>query len=157
MAKGAIRIRVRADNTQTKLQRKLETLLNDGETKKGINRQILRFINEYVPYRANGESDHTHLRDSVRINEKSISWNTPYARYQYFGEVYGPNFLVMIDDEPKWRSPKGKPKYPTGRSIQYHTPGTSGEWDKVAWQNDRRRINYAITMYLKRRARDLDL
>ena len=157
MAKGAIRIRVRADNTQTKLQQKLETLLNDTETKKGINRQILRFINEYVPYRANGESDHTHLRDSVRINEKSISWNTPYARYQYFGEVYGPNFLVVIDDEPKWRSPKGKPKYPTGRSIQYHTPGTSGEWDKVAWQNDRRRINYAITMYLKRRAKDLDL
>ena len=46
--------------------------------------------------------------------------DTPYAHYQYYGEVYGPNFLVEVGGETVWRSPKNGKKSPTGRKLQYN-------------------------------------
>jgi hypothetical protein len=48
----------------------------------------------------------------------------PYAHYQYYEEVYGPNIPVFEDNtgEPTgFFSPPGQKKSPTGRTLQYST------------------------------------
>ena len=61
---------------------------------------------------------------STEIGSGLVIWNTPYARYQYYGEVYGPN-IPDIDPETGvimgWWSPPGRPKHPTGRKLTYDT------------------------------------
>lgn len=43
-----------------------------------LSQEFARIAEPYVPYR-NGD-----LSKSVIINEKSVSWNTPYARRQFY-------------------------------------------------------------------------
>ena len=47
----------------------------------------------------------------------------PYAHYQYYGEVYGPNIWngdQHVKNAPSpWFSPAGQKKHPTGRALQY--------------------------------------
>lgn len=60
-----------------------------------------------------------------------LEYNTPYAHYQYVGEVYGPN-IPRTDDDGNvigWYSPPGKKKHPTGRKMtNYSQSGTGPEW-----------------------------
>lgn len=60
-----------------------------------------------------------------------LEYNTPYAHYQYVGEVYGPN-IPRKDDNGNiigWYSPPGKKKHPTGRKMaKYSQSGTGPEW-----------------------------
>lgn len=93
-----------------------------------------RLYEPYVPYhegilantvtiiggRGNGEIHHT----------------APYARYQYHGKAYGPSYPIMQNGViVGYRSPKGLPKHPTGKSLQYKRdqhPLASAFWDKAA-------------------------
>lgn len=60
-----------------------------------------------------------------------LEYNTPYAHYQYVGEVYGPN-IPRKDDNGNIigrYSPSGKKKHPTGRKMaKYSQSGTGPEW-----------------------------
>lgn len=158
MANG-IYIYVQNDNTRTALQRKLATLLNDEETRLGINEILLECINKYVPEGETGE-----LRSTAYATAENIVWSKEYAHYQFIGTVYGPNFRV-VDPETgmlTWKSPKGKgSKYPTFRPLGwyngYSTPGTGPDWANEMWRNERRQTNLRITNYMKRRVKELDL
>lgn len=68
-----------------------------------------------------------------------LEYKTPYAHYQYVGEIYGPN-IPRKDDNGNivgWYSPKGKAKHPTGRKMaNYSQSGTGPEWfEKAKEQN----------------------
>jgi hypothetical protein len=43
-----------------------------------LSQEFARICRPYVPYRSGA------LRDSARVNRKSVSWNTPYARRQFY-------------------------------------------------------------------------
>lgn len=64
-----------------------------------------------------------------------LEYNTPYAHYQYVGEIYGPNIPIR-DSEGNitgWFSPPRKAKHPTGRKIaNYSQSGTGPEWFEEA-------------------------
>lgn len=64
-----------------------------------------------------------------------LEYNTPYAHYQYVGEIYGPNIPIR-DSEGNitgWFSPPGKAKHPTGRKMaNYSQSGTGPEWFEKA-------------------------
>ena len=88
--------------------------------------QVLADSNQYVPFQQG------YLRSSGHIEDDCVVWNGPYAHYQYIGEVYGPN-IPRKDAEGNiigWFSPPQK--YPTGRDLQYHTPGTGAFWFEEA-------------------------
>ena len=54
----------------------------------------------------------------------TVIYNTPYARYLYYGKVYGPNIPVYEDDSgvpTRYFSPPGQKKHPTGKDLQYKT------------------------------------
>lgn len=105
---------------------------NLAEAQKLLNMQIAADCDPLIPFRQGA------LRNSINypqgIYGGEIEWNTPYANYQYVGEVYGPN-IPRFDSEGHligWYSPKGKKKHPTGRKLEQHTDGTTAEWFEVA-------------------------
>ena len=91
-----------------------------------LNMQVVEDSNEYVP-----ASQQKALRGSViypdGIYGGCIEYNTPYAHYQYMGELY------LTEDGSSWAH-KDEKKYPTGLPLQYHEPGTTDHWFEKAKQ-----------------------
>lgn len=97
-----------------------------------LNEQVVEDSKPYIPF-SQGE-----LRNSEKYPEGiyggSIEYDTPYAHYQYIGEIYGPN-IPQKDAEGNiigWWSPPKKEKKPTGRFMSYHEPGTGARWFETA-------------------------
>ena len=95
-----------------------------------LNTLVVADCTPYIPF-SQGQ-----LRSQVDfphgISGDEVRWYAPYAHYQYMGEVYGPN-IPRKDAEGNiigWFSPPQK--YPTGRDLQYHTPGTGAFWFEEA-------------------------
>ena len=157
-------VRVTVSVNKTALQKKLLTIVDNDTTRRGVNQIIADMIEPYVPMKSGA------LRQSVHVGPKTISGGygtSAYARYQYFGEVYGPNIPIMRQGViVGWYSQPGVKKHPTGRELGipgywrgwtfgYTTPGTKHHWDKLMLQNDKRVMQIRITNYLKRRAKEL--
>ncbi len=103
-----------------------------GPVQKAIDAEVIRQCEPYVPYDtgilAGSASESTDI-GSGQVVYGSAS--APYAHYQYYGEVYGPNFLTEVGGEMVWRSKKDVKKTPTGRKLQYsheHDPRTGSFW-----------------------------
>lgn len=154
-------VRIKPKVNRTKLQRKLLDLVGNEKTKRGINQIIADMVKPYVPYKSGS------LRESVQVGPKTIAWRKVYARYQYYGEVYGPNFPIMSGGKiVGWYSRPGEKKHPTGRELGlpgewkgwtfgYTTPGTKHHWLDEMMMYDKRAMQLRITNYLKRRAKEL--
>lgn len=95
---------------------------NTKEAQKLLNMQIVADCDPFIPFQQGA------LRNSVNYPEGIyggvIEYNTPYAHYQYEGEIYGPN-IPIYDTQGNitgyWSPPNKKP---TGRKLQYHPEGT---------------------------------
>lgn len=105
---------------------------NIREAQKLLNLAVAGDCDPLIPFQQGA------LRNSVNypqgIYGGEIEYNTPYAHYQYQSVVYSPNIPIK-DSEGNitgWFSPPGQKKQPTGRTLQYHTPGTTGKWFEVA-------------------------
>ncbi len=99
---------------------------NIKEAQRLLNMQIVADCDPLVPFQQGA------LRNSVDYPEGvyggEVAWNTPYAHYQYIGEVYGQNIPVYDGDgnlTGYFFTPK---KSPTGRPLKYHTSGTTDHW-----------------------------
>ncbi len=81
-----------------------------------LDQQVLGDMLEYMPFQQGA------LRGATQIVEPGlIQTNTPYAHYQYTGELY-------LTEDGRSFANKGEQKYPTGMPLNYHTPGTSDHW-----------------------------
>ena len=91
-----------------------------------LDQQVLNDMIPYMPYQEGAMVGATHI-----IEPGLISTNTPYAHYQYEGEIYGPNIPIR-DDEGNitgWWSPPNKTK--TGRLLTYNktfNPKATDHW-----------------------------
>lgn len=173
-------VQIKVEQFSTKKQQQLLKMLNDKAVRKQCNEILKNYINYFVPMK-NGA-----LRRSAVATPNMIYWGrkVPYARYQYEGEVYGPNLPGAINGSPAWKSKA--PKHPTGRKLGeffgelqlrpvwqegkeveglltyefgYSEPGTGHHWDKL-FNKDRRfkaQANRDITHYLKTECRDRGL
>ena len=100
---------------------RIEKNLDNAQDK--LDLQVLADSNLYTPFLQGG------LRGSGHIVEPGlIEWNTPYAHYQYMGELY------LTSDGRSWAH-KDEQKYPTGIDLQYHTPNTGAFWFEEAKDN----------------------
>lgn len=83
-----------------------------------IDSECIRLMKPYTPFR-NG-----FLEKSVTLGTKigsgELVYLSPYARYLYYGEVYGPNIPMYENGEiiGFFGPPK---KFPTGREMNYDT------------------------------------
>lgn len=158
-------VRLKPKVKRTKLQKKLLELVGNEKTMRGVNQIIANTVEPYIPYKTGA------LRRSVQVGPKTIAWRKVYARYQYYGEVYGPNFPIMSQGQiVGWYSNPGEKKHPTGRELGlpgywkgwtfgYTTPGTGHHWIEKMLSNtsDKRVMQIKITNYLKCRAKEMGL
>lgn len=120
---------VRINNTVGNVSIKIDTSRiekNIREAQKLLNLAIVGDCEQFVPFQQGA------LRSSVTFPDGVyggvIEYNTPYAHLLYVGRVYGPNIPIKdsAGNITGWYSPPKK--HPTGKEIQYHTPGTGKEW-----------------------------
>lgn len=87
-----------------------------------LDERVLSDCGPYVPFLGG------QLRSSGHIVEPgTIEWNTPYAHYQYTGELY-------LTEDGRSYAEKYEKKNPTGRPLNYHEPGTGDHWFERAKQ-----------------------
>lgn len=109
-------------NGSLKLTKSERQILSDLGVQKGgrvqtaLDAEIVKDCARYAPFDS-GTLAHT----VTGIGSGLISYDVPYAHYQYYGEVYGPN-IPLYDGEilTGFFSPKGQTKHPTGRPLQYN-------------------------------------
>lgn len=110
-----------------------------------------RFMDPYVP------ADNLVLAQNVSITADAdvghVTYNSPYAHYQWEGEVYGPNYPIMDGGEIMgFYSPPHKT--PTGRRLEYNTfrhPLATDHWDKAMMVARKDDLARTYEEYLKRR------
>jgi Minor capsid. len=101
-----------------------------GLVQKALTNAIMKFSVPYCPMETGTLSKSPYAAS----NHTQVIYPGPYARYQYYGEVYGPNIPVFDDNsgEPaRFFSPPGQKKHPTGRKLQYnteHNPLAGSHW-----------------------------
>lgn len=109
-----------------------------------------RLMDPYVP------AQNLVLAQNVRVtsDEKTgyVKYNSPYAHYQWEGEVYGPNYPITENGEVVgYRSPPHKS--PTGRQMQYSKfrhPLATSHWDRAMWAARKGDIIRSYESYLRR-------
>lgn len=116
-------INIRLTFSEKELGAKIESLKNK-RSMTAIHQTFANIINPYVPM------DEGMLVGSLRVTQDYIQYKTPYAHYQYEGEIYGPNLPGWEDEgAPGWRSPDKK--HPTGRTMGKHsTASLTPIWKK---------------------------
>lgn len=95
-------------------------LQQGGLVQQVIDKSVIDFSLPYVPWETGTLAKSAYA--ATRIGSGRVVYPGPYAHYQYYGEVYGPNIPIYEDDsgEPTaWFSPPGQMKHPTGRALQY--------------------------------------
>jgi len=86
-----------------------------------IDQRVIDDCQPYVPASPNRTLEFS-AQLSTEIGSGTVVWNTPYARYQYYGVVYGPNIPILDKDTGVllgFFSPPGKKKHPTDKKLTY--------------------------------------
>lgn len=106
-----------------------------GRVQKAVDEAVIRYCDPKVPFRT-GTLKHSAITASA-IGDGMIVYATPYARYLYYGEVYGPNIPIFEGGElAGFFSPPHK--YPTGRPLTYNgAPDRGAYWFERPWPNTR--------------------
>lgn len=174
MPMGSMYIKVTQPVLRTNLQRKLMELIEDKDVTTDAHWILGEVCNEFVP-RKTGE-----LRKSMVATKQFVRWETPYAKYQYEGEVWGPNYVGYTDSSLNWEWRGAKQKHPMGRELGanpgtrllrpkfgrnfstnpievvfgYSEPNTKHHWFDEAMENGGlRKYSLRVTEMLKRKAK----
>lgn len=117
-----------------------------GKVHKFFTNACYKHMDKYVPY------DEGNLRKNVSIEVDKIIYESPYARYQYYGKL-----MVMDNGKGAYYSPeygfwsdKGKKKHLTNINLHYHTAGTGSYWDKRMVSVEADTIAKEVEDYMKR-------
>ena len=98
---------------------------NIRNAQKALNMQVVADCDEYIPMQQGALRGSVNYPDGIYGGE--IAWNTPYAHYQYMGELY-------LTEDGRSFAFRGERKYPTGLPLQQHHPGTADHWFERAKQ-----------------------
>lgn len=117
----SFKTRVHMPKDAASMLRKFD-LEKGGIVQQVIDKTVIDFNLPYVPWETGtlAKSPYT----ASQIGTGKVIYPGPYARYQYYGEIYGPNIPVFEDDSSiptTFFSPKDQKKHPTGRSLTYAT------------------------------------
>lgn len=89
-----------------------------GNVQKAVDTAVIRECFPYVPFDEGILAGSAYA--ATEIGSGEVIYDTPYARYQYYGEVYGPNFPITENGTVVgFYSPPEK--FPTGQKLEYST------------------------------------
>ena len=87
-----------------------------GHVQKTIDAAVIRECFPYLPYDEGVLAGSANT--ATKIGSGEVIYDTPYARYQHGGEVYGPNIPIVENGVIiGYFSPPEK--HPTGEKLQY--------------------------------------
>ena len=113
-------------------------LQENGKVAFFIAQDIYRLSEPYTP------RDSGNLYRNVTIKGGEITYNAPYAHYQYYG-------MAMVDKNGSAFASLGQKKHYNGKSLQYHNGGMRGkQWDKRLINDRLRDIINDTMLYLNR-------
>lgn len=99
----------------------------NGRIQAFFTNECYKAMDEFVPM------DNGDLRTNVDVQTDRIVYESPYARYQY----YGKKMVMPENGKSAFYSPdygfwsiKGGKKILTNEDLVHHTPGTGPFWDK---------------------------
>lgn len=89
-----------------------------GHVQKSVDATVIRECFPYLPFDEGVLAGSANT--ATEIGSGEVIYDTPYARYLYYGEVYGPNIPKVENGEivGYWSPPE---KHPTGAQLQYNT------------------------------------
>lgn len=93
-----------------------------GRVQQFIDKAVIDYSLPYCPFDTGVLANSPYT--ATKLGSGRVVYQTPYAHYLYYGQVYGPNIPVFEDDSgvpTRWFSPPGRPKHPTGKELQYKT------------------------------------
>lgn len=102
---------------------------NGGRIHKYFTERCYSYMGRFTPGGPSGQ-----LNRNVQLSTDEIAYNSPYAHFQYSGIVY-----IDPATGSTWAK-KGHTKIPTGRLLEYHTPGTGAFWDTKMWSSHKEQI-----------------
>lgn len=103
------------------------------EAQRFLAEDVERLCQPYVPMSAGSAA---HMVDAARVTEDGIIYPSPYAHYQYVGEVMAGR----------------APKHYTGQAINYHgAPMRGKQWDKRMMADKGKEVEKDFEIYLRRR------
>lgn len=87
-----------------------------GHVQKTIDAAVIRECFPYLPYDEGVLAGSANT--ATKVGSGEVIYDTPYARYQHYGEVYGPNIPIVENGVVTgfWSPPE---KHPTGEKLQY--------------------------------------
>ena len=97
-------------------------LQSGGLVQQTVDKAVIDWSLQYCPWDTGNMAKSAYT--ATQIGSGEVVYPGPYAHYQYYGEVYGPNIPIFDDDsgEPTgFFSPPGKKKHPTGRALHHNT------------------------------------
>lgn len=90
------------------------------EAQRFVDSECMRLMVPYTPMRSGALMESVKLGTVIGSGE--LRYLSPYARYLYYGEIYGPNIPIYEGGElTGYFSPPGQKKHPTGREMTYDT------------------------------------
>lgn len=126
-------------NVKTKMNSANKILKDHGLNKDGRVQRYLtttaeRLMNPFIPF----EGGNLRRLKSYPSPSK-IRYTSPYSHYQYKG--------LKAKGASK---PKGIRRKISNEKLQYHTPGTGPEWDKLMMEKKGKELIKDIQNYIKR-------
>lgn len=126
-------------------------LEDEGLVQQFFTNEVWRLSDDYVPF-----ADGKLARNvSFSLDKKSIIYNSPYARYQWYGMLMvDPDYLKGALFSPNygfWSRP-GVPKIldPDGRSINNWNGLRGPYWTSRMWADRHSEIELAVQNFIKR-------
>lgn len=117
---------------------KVNGLDNMGTLHKKICYEIIRNCDPYTPF------DRGVLKGSARVELPYVTWNTPYARYMYYGKLMvDPNTKkgAFFNENYGFWSRKGVQKELTDTPLNYQgAPMRGSHWVERMWADKGQQI-----------------
>ena len=101
----------------------------------------IRYFSKYVPMQEGT------LRDSVTPEPFKVTYNAPYAHYQWQGELY-----VSPTTGSSWAK-AGEIKIPAGKSLEYskeQNPLAASHWEQPAYEAFKGTVARQVAEYIRR-------
>lgn len=93
-----------------------------GNVQAVIDKCVIDYDLQYCPWKTGTMAKGAYT--ATEIGSGQVVYPGPYARYQYYGEIYGPNIPVYDSNAStiptRYFSRPNEKKHPTGRPLQYN-------------------------------------
>lgn len=89
-----------------------------GHVQKAVDAAVIEQCLPYLPFDEGVLAGSANT--ATKVGSGEVVYDTPYARYLYYGEVYGPNIPITENGiiTGYWSPPE---KFPTGEKLKYST------------------------------------